>query len=92
VAVKVLAPAVARVRLQVPVATAPVQVVALALSVTVTFPVGVPLAEVTVKLTVTAWPTTEGSGEAPVMFVVVLFRLTVWDSVSLLVTKSPLPA
>src|SRR2546426_1286968 len=41
-------------------------------SLTVTFPVGVPPADVTVKVTVTACPTTDGSGVPCVMFVVVL--------------------
>jgi len=46
-------------------------------SLTVTFPVGVPPADVTVKVTVTACPTTDGSGVPCVMFVVVLATPTV---------------
>src|SRR5689334_15876761 len=57
--------------LQVPAATVPVQVAALALSVMVTLPVGVPSAAVTVKFTVTACPTMDGSGVSLVIVVVV---------------------
>jgi hypothetical protein len=77
-AVSVLLPAADSVMEQPPAATVPVQVAELALSETVTFPLGVPPAEeLTAKLTVTAWPTTEASGESPVMVVVVLALLTV---------------
>jgi hypothetical protein len=92
VAVNVWAPPVPSVRLQLPDATVPVQLAALRLSVTVTLPVGVPLLEVTVKLTVTAWLRADASGESPVMVVVVLALLTECDSVSLLPAKLVLPA
>ena len=45
--------------------------------VTLTLPVGVPLAPVTLKLTVTDWPTTEGSGLSEVIVVVEFSLLTV---------------
>ena len=48
-------------------------------SLIVTLPVGVPLPgalTVTLKFTVTAWPTTDGSGVSFVMFVVVSALLT----------------
>jgi hypothetical protein len=41
-------------------------------SLTVTLPVGVPPLDVTAYVTETAWPTTDGSGECPVITVVVL--------------------
>src|SRR6187549_1970254 len=62
---------------QVPAATVPVQVSIP--SLTVTLPVGVPLPgalTVTLKFTVTACPTFEGSGESLVIVVVVSALLT----------------
>jgi hypothetical protein len=73
--VKVFAPAVVGVRVQLPAATVPVQFAVP--SLTVTLPVGVPPVEVTVKVTVTACPTTEGSGVSAVIVVVVLAAPTV---------------
>lgn len=78
VAVSVRAPGVVSVILQVPAATVPMQL--FTPSLTVTLPVGVPAPgalAVTVKLTVTAWPTSEGSGVSDVMVVVVSALLTV---------------
>jgi len=43
----------------------------------VTLPVGVPLLDVTVKLTVVAWPTVEGSGATLVSVVTVAAWFTV---------------
>ena len=45
-------------------------------SLNTTSPVGVPLLAVTVKLIVTLWPTTEGSGVSLVIAVVVLALVT----------------
>jgi len=64
------------VNVQVPAATVPTQVTVP--SLTVTFPVGVPPLDVTVKVTVTACPTTDGSGVSAVIAVVVPAALTVW--------------
>ncbi len=76
-----MAPADVKVRLQLPAATVAVQLTVP--SLTVTLPVGVPAPgefTVTEKLTVTAWPTTEGSGVSLVIVVVVLALSTVCDS------------
>ena len=54
-----------------PAATVPVH--ELTPSLTVILPVGVPLTEVTLKLTTMACPTTDGSGLSEMMVVVVLF-------------------
>ena len=78
VAVNVFVPALVNVIEQLPAATVPVQLCVP--SLTVTFPVGVPLpgaSTVTLKVTGTAWPTTEGSGVSAVIVVVVLALLTV---------------
>ena len=62
-------------------------------SETVTLPLGVPLADVTVKVTVTVWPTTDGSGRSLVIVVVVLAWLTVWAApAEVLPAKFVLPA
>jgi hypothetical protein len=91
VAVRDFAPADVGVRVQVPVATEPTQVAAP--SLTVTFPVGVPPVDVTLKSTVTACPTTEGSGVSAVIVVVVLAAPTVWVTpAELLPAKFPSPA
>jgi hypothetical protein len=77
VAVKLFVPAVVNVMLQVPAATVPVQLTVP--SLTVTLPVGVPAPGaigITVKLSATGCPTTEGSGESEVMVAVVLALLT----------------
>src|SRR6266513_5311081 len=71
----VFAPAVVGVSVQLPAATVPRQ--SSAPSLTVTFPLGVPPPDVTVNATVTACPTTEGSGVSPVMVVVVAAAPTV---------------
>src|SRR6266550_3786263 len=71
----VLAPAVVAVRAQVPAATVPMQLSVP--SLTVTLPVGVPPGDVTVKLIVTASPTSDGSGVSPVIVVVVAAAPTV---------------
>src|SRR6267154_2097672 len=73
---RVLVPAVVGVSVQVPAATVPTQFAVP--SLTVTLPVGVPPVDVTVKVTATAWPTTDGSGVSPVMVVVVAAAFTVW--------------
>ncbi len=76
-----MAPADVKVRLQLPAATVAVQLTVP--SVTVTLPVGVPApgaVTVTEKATVTAWPTTEGSGASDVIVVVVSALLTVCDA------------
>src|SRR6188472_4146575 len=52
-------------------------------ALTVTLPAGVPLpgaSTVTLKVTGTGWPTTDGSGVSAVIVVVVLALLTVWES------------
>jgi len=67
------------VRLQVPAATVPTQLATP--SLTVTLPVGTPLpgaAAATANVTVTAWPTADGSGVSPVIVVVVPATFTVW--------------
>jgi hypothetical protein len=65
-------------------------------SLTVTFPVGVPLPGAdgaTVKVTVTAWPTAEGSGVSAVIVVVVAAAFTVWAApADVLPPKFPSPA
>jgi len=72
---RVFAPAVVGVKVHVPAATVPVhESVA---SLTVTSPDGVPLFDVTVKLTSIAWPTTDGSCPWPVIVVAVLAGLSV---------------
>ena len=77
--------------LQVPAATVPTQ--ESTPSETVTLPVGVPVADVTVKLTVTAWPITDGSGRSLVMVVVVVVLLTGWATpAEALPAKFVLPA
>jgi len=55
-------------------------------SVTVTFPVAVPPGDVTVNVTVTTCPTTEGSGVSPVIAVVVLPAVTVTVAVCVTAT------
>src|ERR1041385_7759479 len=76
---------------QVPVATVPVQLSVPLL--TVTLPVGLPAVDVTVKLIVTLWPTTDGSGVSDVIAVVVTARLT-WcgSGAEVLVVKFASPA
>ena len=79
-AVRVRAPDVVSVMLQVPAATVSVQLSTP--SLTVTLPVGVPApgtTGATVKFTVTACPTIDGSGLSDVMLVVVLAALTVCE-------------
>src|SRR5215510_3858805 len=79
VAVRLLAPAEVKVSAHWPAATVPVQETAP--SLTVTLPVGVPPPDgVTPYCTVTACPTTEGSGLSEVIAVVVASLLTVWGS------------
>jgi hypothetical protein len=89
-----LLPGVVGVKEQPPAATVPVQLAVA--SVTVTFPVGVPLpgaTVATVKVTATAWPTTEGSGVWLAIVVAVLARLTVWATAGdVLVVKFASPA
>ena len=63
------------VTLQLPAATVPVQLSVP--SLTVTSPVGTPPLEVTLNATVTACPTSDGSGVTPVMVVVVAAWVTV---------------
>jgi hypothetical protein len=78
VAVRFFAPAEVGVSVQVPAATVPTQVAVP--SPAVTFPVGVPppgATAPTVKVTVTAWPTTEGSGVWLAIVVVVPAWFTV---------------
>jgi hypothetical protein len=68
VAVNAFAPALVNVRLHVPAATVPTQLIVP--SLTVTLPVGVPLPgalTVTLKVTGTGWPTTDGSGVSAVI-------------------------
>ena len=72
---RVFAPAVVGVKVHVPAATVPVhESVA---SLTVTSPDGVPLLDVTVKVTAIASPTTDGSCPWPVIVVAVLAGLSV---------------
>jgi hypothetical protein len=74
-------PAAGKVIEQVPAATVPVQVSPTP-SLTVTLPVGVPLPgefAVTVKLILTAWPTSDGLGVCAVIVVDVLSWFTVCD-------------
>ena len=52
------------------------------LAVTVTDPVGVPVAPLTVKFTVTAWPTDEGLGLLELITVVLAASFTVSATVS----------
>ena len=60
---------------------------------TVTLPVGVPAVDVTVKSTVTAWPTADGSGVWLVIVVVVAAAPTVWATpADVLPAKLPSPA
>jgi hypothetical protein len=79
VAVSVFAPAVLKVMLHVPAATVPVQLSVP--SLTVTFPVGavglLPNAPVTLKLTATGCPVTEGvlESDAPFVMAAVVFAL-----------------
>jgi len=74
-AVSVRDPAELGVSEQLPCATVPLQLSGP--SLTVTLPVGAPLDEVTLKETVIACPKVEGSGEWPVIVVVVAAWLTV---------------
>jgi hypothetical protein len=71
----VLAPAAVGVNVQVPAPTVPEHCAAPSLTVTV--PVGVPPADVTVKVTAIPSPTTEGLGVWPVIVVVVAAAPTV---------------
>ena len=81
-AIKVSVPAAVGTRVQLPVATVAVQLAPVPyLTVTVSVPGIVPLAggiAVTVKLTVTPCPTTEGLGMFPVIWVVVEI-ITLWE-------------
>ena len=63
-----------------PAATVPVH--ELTPSLTVTLPAGVPPADVTLKFTVTTWPTTDGSGLSDVIVLVVAMRLTWWVTIA----------
>src|SRR5262249_39303901 len=79
VAVRLLAPALEKVSAHWPAATVPVQETVP--SLTVTLPVGVPAPgalTATPYCTATDWPTTEGSGLAEVIVVVVSALSTVW--------------
>jgi hypothetical protein len=92
VAVSVFVPAVVGVRAHVPAATVPTQLAPVP-SLTVTLPVGVPPVDVTVYVTVIAWPTTDGLGVWPVSVVVVLAAPTVWVTpTEVLPAKFPSPA
>ena len=75
VATKVSDPTVRGIIPQLPCATVAVQLTVP--SDTVTLPVGVPPLDVTVKLIVIDWPTTDGSGTTPVMVAVVEAWFTV---------------
>ena len=75
-----------------PAATLPVQLAVPSLTVTVTVPVGVPLLELTEKLTGNASPATDGSGVSLVIVVVVGAVFTVWPTpAEVLLAKSPSP-
>src|SRR5689334_9636830 len=84
VAVRLLAPALVKVIVHWPAANVPVQL--FVPSLTVTFPVGavgvLPVFEVTLKLTVTGCPVTDGSGVSLVSIVVVSALLIVMLAVA----------
>ena len=87
-------PGEVRVSVHAPSAT-PAEQLSPGLAATVTLPVGVPADAVTVKLTVTGCPTSEGSGASEVMVVVVVAgtgAVTVWASVAELPSNWVSPA